>query len=352
MRCLPLNLLFVFAVLHSLAQTGDAGQQLIRKKCGVEHIPLPQDKNAELYPTLFDSIRVLDLRRDTSRIGLISTGRSAQDEVLFHWPAADQLARYFYAGYSSSQGGQSLLVVIKDLWIGDPTGYVNLNNSFWTLYFRLEAYLKVKDGYIPLTYLDTTVQRMSGYSLPHAAAHQLPGLLDMFMQKVAARDQSGDWAEKRTISYEQIDSFSRTRFDYAMDTVTHLMKGVYVNVEEFRNNAPSISQYELSKDKSGNIELRIPDENGHLYYTHTVWGFCDGKQVYVMMDGNLFPVFPVHHQFYVLGSKDYRNKKVWVPFYIPLGPLVVAYGITSVSDNVVRSLRLFRLDPQTGMITE
>jgi hypothetical protein len=352
MRGLFLNLLFVFAVLDSLAQTGDAGQQLIRKKCGAEHISLPLDKNAALYPTIFDSIRVLDFRRDTSRIGLISTGRNAQDEVLFHWPAADQLARYMYAGYSSSQGGQSLLVVIKDLWISDPQGYVNLNNPFWTLYFRLEAYLKKKDGYIPLTYLDTTVQRMSGYSLPHAAAHQLPGLIDMFMQKVAALDQLGGWAEKRTISYEQIDSFSRTRFDYPMDTVMHLMKGVYVNVEEFRNNAPSILQYELSNDKSGNMELRIPDENGHLYYTHTVWGFCDGKQAYVMMDGNLFPVFPVQHQFYVLGSKVYRDKKVWVPLYIPLGPLAFAYGFTSVSENVVRSLRLFRLDSRTGMVTE
>ncbi len=36
------------------------------------------------------------------------------------------------------------------------------------------------------------------------------------------------------------------------------------------------------------MELDIPDGKGRFIYTHTVWGFCDGSQVYVMMDGNVF----------------------------------------------------------------
>jgi hypothetical protein len=352
MRTLVLNLLLFFAAVHALAQTVDASQQLIKKKCGVMHIPLLPGKNSRNYPVLFDSIRVLDFRRDTSRIGLISSGRNTQDEVLFHTAAGDQLGRYLDDGYSSPQGSQSLLVVVKDLWIADPNESTYIGHSLWNIYFRFEAYLKEKDGYIPLTYLDTTVHRIRGYSLQTVAAHELAELIDVFMDKVAAGDRTGDWAEKRRVSYNQIDSFSRTRFDYAMDTVTRPVKGVYANLEEFKNNAPSILQYDVSKDKSGNVELRIPDESGHLYYTHTVWGFCDGGQAYVMMDGNLFPVFCVHHQFYVLGSKEYRDKKLWVPFIIPIGPLALVYGATDVSDNVVRTLRLFRLNVKTGLVTE
>jgi hypothetical protein len=358
MRPFVLNLL-LFCAAHALAQTGDtgrapikdAGQQLIKKKCGIVRIPLPLDKRAPLYAPLFDSIRVLDFRRDTSRIGLISSGRKTQEEVLFHTPAADQLGRYLYAGYSSPKGGQSLLVVIKNLWISDPVGFV-YNYSQWRISFRFEAYLQQKDGYIPLTYLDTTVRRATGSGFSNMAAHELPELIDIFMAKVAEREEVGNWAEKRTVSYEQIDSFNRTRFDYAMDTVTRPVKGVYVNVEEFKNNAPSVSQYELSKDKSGNMELRVPDGSGQLVYTHTVWGFCDGKQTYVMMDGNLFPVFCVQHQFYVLGSKEYHDKKLWIPIFIPVSPVAGIYGSADISENVVRTLHLFRLDVKTGHVIE
>jgi hypothetical protein len=352
MRPFVLNLLFFCAAVHVLGQTGDSGQQLIKKKCGVVHVPLPLDKSGPLYPPLFDSIRVLDLRRDTSRIGLVSSGRNSQEQLQFHSPAFDQLGRYLYAGYSSSQGRQSLLVVIKDLWVGNGNWYNNPSYSKWEISFRFEAYLKEKDGYIPLTYLDTTVHLFAGGNSSNVGAHELPGLIDVFMNKVATRDEIGGWSEKRVVSYEEIDSFSRTRFNYAMDTVTRPVKGVYVNVEEFKNNAPSVLQYEVSKDKSGNVELRIPDESGHLYYTHTAWGFCDGKQAYVMMDGNLFPVFCVQHQFYVLGSKEYRDKKLWVPILIPVGPFALISGTADVSDNVVRTLRLFRLDVRTGRVIE
>jgi len=360
MRRSILNLMFLFAAAHALAQAGssgpglsnDAGQQLINKRCGIVRISLPLDKNAPKYPALFDTICVLDFRRDTSRIGLITSSRSAQEEILFHKSVTDQLGQYLNAGYSSPQGGHSLLVVIKDLWIADPNGFAYLNRSLWNISFHAEAYLKGKDGYIPLTYLDTTFHRFTAYSVPNVAARDLPELIDIFMYKVADRDQAGDWTEKGTVSSDQIDSFSRTRFKYAMDTVTRPVKGVYANVKEFRKNAPSILKYEVSKDKSGNLELRIPDENGHLYYTHSVWGFCDGNQSYVMMDGNLFPVFRVHHQFYVLGSKDYRDRKLWLPYIIPLGPWGLVYGVTDVSDNVVRTVRLFRLNVKTGRVTE
>jgi hypothetical protein len=369
MRAFYLNLLLMFAALHFAAvpalaqpgdagqqgaarQAGDAGQQLIKKKCGVAFVVLSPDKNPPPYPPLFNSIRVVDLRRDTSRAGLVSNGRNAQDEVRFPSPAADQLKRYLDAGYASPKGGQSLLVVIKDLWIADPKSIHYLTRPAWNVNFLLEAYLDEKDGYKPLAYMDTTLHELKGSSLQDAVAWGLPELMDIFMDKVAAYDQAGGWEEKRTVSYEQIDSFNRARFDYAMDTVTRPIKGVYRNVEEFKNNAPSISQYELSKDKSGNLEVRVRDENGQLYFTRTVWGCCDGQQVYMMMDGNLFPVFDVQHQFYVLGSKDYRDRKTRVPYVIPLGPMGMIVGTTKVGDNVVRDLHLYRLNVKTGRVTE
>jgi hypothetical protein len=88
-----------------------------------------------------------------------------------------------------------------------------------------------------------------------------------------------------------------------------------------------------------------------MYYTHRAWGLCDGEHIFVMMDGNVFPAFLVGHQFYVLGSKEYLDKRTRVPLFIPF-PGGFAYGISTVSDNVFRKLQLFRLNMDSGQVTE
>ena len=352
MKSPVLTILFFCAAYHAFSQGPDAGQQFIRKKCGTLHVHLPLGQNGQQYRVLFDSIRVVDLRRDTSRIGLIGAGRWAQDEVLFSRPVAEQVAAYLNAGYSRPQGSRHLLVVVKDLWISDESMYQgSLHKSVWDVAFRFEAYVQAEKGYIPLTYLDT-LDPAAGFKPEDIAAHHLPGLIAIFMDKVAEHVIKDDLSAKRVVSFGQIDSFSRARFSYPMDTATSLVRGVYADAREFRYNAPSRPAYEISKDKSGDIELRIPDENGQFYYTHTVWGFCDGKQVYVMMDGNVFPVFSVFHQWYVLGSKDYQDKQLWIPLILPLGAGGFIGSATDINNNVVRTLRLFRLDEQSGKVTE
>jgi hypothetical protein len=50
----------------------------------------------------------------------------------------------------------------------------------------------------------------------------------------------------------------------------------------------------------------------------------------------------------VLGSKDYANKRLYVPFFVLLPGVFWAAGIASVNEGIVRSLRLFRVDAKTG----
>jgi hypothetical protein len=348
-----LILLVIGSVFQAKTQTNDAGQQFIKKKCRPNRVSLPLSPNRPPFPPEFDSIAVLDFRRDTSRIGLINGGGRSQLELLFHAPVARQVSAYLNAGYTSPKGAHTLLVVLKDLWISDPAvlNYRMFGKPFWKVSFRFEAYLQTREGYTPITYLDT-VTTVNGSSSANMAAQELPELIARFMDKVATRDLDVDVVVKRNVSYEQIDSFSRTRFNYPMDTATKLVKGVYVNVDEFRSNRPSITQYELSKDRSANLELSIPDGTGRFIYTHTAWGFCDGNQTYVMMDGNLFPIFSVHHQFYVLGSKEYDDHKFWVPLFVLIPGGSFISSTADVSESVIRSLRLFRLDVKSGAVVE
>lgn len=350
MKPFLLTLLLCPTLFHAFSQDRDAGQRLLKKKCASLRILLSADQKDPSYPLLFDHINVLDYRMDTSRLGLVVKSGRKQMEIVLDRPVNAQLTSYMNERFTAGTAKHHLLVAVKNLWVSDPD---TLNKAWprWIVSFRLEAYLASGAGYIPLTYLDTSAT-YRGNSLTLTLEHRLPELIARFMGKTADHLLLDDLARRRVVSYGQIDSFAHSRYDYAMDTATTLVKGVYATVDEFRNNAPSILHFETLKGKDSLMELHIPDENGQMYYTHKVWGFCDGQHTYVMMDGNVFPVFLVGHQFYVLGSKEYQSHRMWVPFYAPLGGGSFAYGYETEAETVYRKLQLYRLDINTGEVGE
>lgn len=336
--------------IPSYSQPVLPGQLIIQKKCGTQHAHLLLDKSERHYPELFREIQVLDARPDTSRIGIVRRGTTRQDEILFEAPAASQLTGYLNAMYGRAKGDRSLLVVLKQLWIACPDNYVAHWDYPYNFYFHIESYLRTSNGFVPLTAMDTTLSDLKGETAGIVAGKQTRELFADFMSRLAMMNLD---VERRTVSGGEIDSFNRTRFTYPMDTAVHLVKGAYNSADEFLRNDPSIPKAELQTGDGGNFELRIPDENGQLFYTHTVWGYCDGSHSYIMMDGNLFPIFQVQHQFYALGSKEYQLKGgIFIPFFIPLGPAAAIMGVTKINQSMARTLRIFRIDPVSGNVTE
>jgi hypothetical protein len=70
------------------------------------------------------------------------------------------------------------------------------------------------------------------------------------------------------------------------------VRGIYRHFGEFLNNAPTMP-FEF-EDRGGDRILVIRDENGakkYMKHPNDVWGFCDGKQVFVSQQGDFFPIF-------------------------------------------------------------
>lgn len=97
------------------------------------------------------------------------------------------------------------------------------------------------------------------------------------------------------------------------------------------------------------MNLFLKDEQGKSYFSRKMWGYCDGEHLFVMMDGNLFPVLRDENAFYVYGSKEYIVKKTNAPLLIFI-PAAIIVGSVPISEKVVRRLRLFTLDMETGAI--
>ncbi|HEV3414657.1 MAG TPA: hypothetical protein VG101_19390 [Puia sp.] len=354
----PFAILYLLLALTTPAagQPDSVGERLIQKKCGVERVALPLGKYGHDFPDLFQQISMIDARPDTSRIGIVRTGRRGQNEVMFILPVSQQLTGYLNATYSRPAGRYQLLIVLKDLWIAVPDSFDIRARLEWNVRFRVEVYVKANDRYAPLMRFDSTVTGLRGEVASSIATDQVRELFDFFMRQVAATDLDKD---RRLVSYQQIDSFNRAQFAYPMDNATRLVKGVYVTFDEFRDNAPSILNYTIDKDPLGKPQLNVPGENGRMTFNHTAWGYCDGHQVYVMMDGDLFTVFAVGHQFYVLGSREYSHKatSTGIGPGAPGGVIIgTAAALSAPAGDVVgkttRTLRIFRLDPVTGRVTE
>ncbi len=340
MRLFTLPVLLSLVAVQTMAQHAIDGPEIIKKKCNTYHLSFRTDKYQQGYPGLFNNIRLLDLRRDTTRLGILRVSQRGQDE--FRLPSLDDgnLAGYINTSYTKPGAQWSLLIVLKDLWISCPEDYGPMNHFEMNIAFHAEAYLRTEAGYLPVTFMDSTAEQLSGDFMPKVAEYGIKDLFAAFMNLIASYDLT---RTRRTVTLSQIDSFSQTRFNYAADTVTQFAKGVYKNLEEFRNDAPSILKYEISKDGLGDHDLNIPDDTGRFYLTHTVWGYSDGKQLFYMFDGNLFPVFRIGHQFYVFGSKEYHYRKLWLA---PLGLPIEAM------EELIKTMRVFRLDMDTGNLIE
>jgi len=349
MRPFIVTILLFGGFLQARAQNSDSlVQAMINRRCKSIIVSILPHPKLNPQAANFNHIEVRDYRADTLRFGLTTEEPSRQHQLLFNAPASTALAAWLNKWYTQPAQENDLLVLIKDLWVNEaPYLPRRGRNEAWSILFRLEGYQRQNDVYLPLVRLDTTVY-INAKSIV-SIEHQVPIILDVFMDKINNLDISALAGQRRLVTASQIDSFAATRYHFPIETDTALVKGVYANLDEFRNNQPSVTAYQLTKDRQGMLELQTADANGRYTYTHTAWGLCDGRQSYVMMDGNLFPVFVLHHQFYVLGSKRYSVNDVWVPLYAPLGGGFLT-GTTDISESVTRNLRVYPIDLESGRI--
>jgi hypothetical protein len=202
------------------AQSDSLGQRVIRAKCKTAYVQLPPERRLVDGSWPFREIRVLDYRRDTARIGLISNSWGNQEQVVFQRTSASRaLAAWLDSTYTQPKGDYSLLVVIKDLWFADNF-LRRLNFAF-----RLEAYLCVGDGYIPLTYKDTAVTCEGAVSI--IVQRRIPQLTAMFMDEAGTMDLPRAIARRSPIPMAAVDSFCTRGFRHPIDTALQPVRGVY-----------------------------------------------------------------------------------------------------------------------------
>ncbi|PWT70612.1 MAG: hypothetical protein C5B59_19580 [Bacteroidetes bacterium] len=297
------------------------------------------DKKINL-PSL-SSIHIVDARPDTSSIGLAQNYNQKP---------------YFIntSGYFSAEAGQfvkdyvvcdksdslSVVMVIKKFWI---CGIMDKDNSpqfnglvhdsisqrITNLQARIEFYLKSGFDYYVLYRFDSTFTRPRWASQDAAelVAESIKASLSKLV--VISPRLPGILAERRKFSWDQIEMHNKKGFDLPILKDSLLRAGVYFSFEEFKNNAPTQKEFELSNDKlTALIFIRQPD--GKLTPVNNAWGYCDGKNLFIKSLSYYFRLQKRENSFYIYGSKRYAHTTV---FNIP--------GITETISGSSRSSNVF-----------
>ncbi|WP_188938183.1 hypothetical protein [Puia dinghuensis] len=297
-------------------------------------------KNADpLTPDAFSHFEVIDERPDTARIGIHTfvhtLGFSGNRQLVFQHPAALEIGDYLNTHFARPGASWSALIVLRNLWLSDAN-YLkeekvknpDILEERTHIRLKAEIYAFNDSVYIPILRYDTlqTYKRGNTYNQLNTYYHfwekdltdMLSDMTDSASGLAATRIEHG-----RRLHREDILQYNRSRFDAAIIGNSLLTRGVYTSFEEFRNNAPSIQNFEVKQEKKEKI-LYIKDANGSSYYTHDAWGYCDGKAIYIMRSGSLYPIWKEGKAFYFFGQAYKESTSPAPPVYVPGTPATVS----------------------------
>jgi hypothetical protein len=274
----------------------------------------------------FIHFEVLDERADTTRIGVHGNlpmhSHFFDRQLIFNKPVHQEIAAWLNRHFTHPGAPDSVLVILRYLWLSDTDPYSPNPDQYSSFHphnpadtrthirLKAEIYARRNNQYLPLLRIDT-LEPTKQVTYPARTANyngwekDLEGMLrDMVKDAALAanhKKNSGHW-----ISWEDIRRFNRSRFDIPIFDSSTLVRGVYTGFEEFRNNAPSIHDFEVRPD-NGHLALYLRNGDGTTYYTHNVWGFCNGKEVFIMRDGLLHLLRKDGNCFYFYGIDIAEN---------------------------------------------
>jgi hypothetical protein len=324
------------------------------------NLSLPVSENEALFTLPFSFIEVVDARPDSSKLGF-QRDRSFSNSRIYcaKTGAAQELQKWFNnyckKNLDSNSSGQ-LLICIKKFWISDfdrsELKTDDKNQRFDNIYYKAEVYYKVGEQYHPVRRIDSVfVMKRRTQFVP-------PAFVEQPFKYTIALVQETDFAamaKKRSVERHRIDSFNRS-FALPVLNDTGYRKGVFVTYAEFKNNNPSHTDFELKAGRLSDI-LYVKDADGKFYVKREVWGFFDGKNLFIRMGLNFFPLHRHNQTWEFFGTNNLQQNEIrpgvpmgvgYTPFSYFLASAMLDATTGSEGRIVLNKLRPFQIDIETG----
>ncbi len=270
----------------------------------------------------FSSIKIIDSRFDTSKIGFAFGNRFFASKtnnfkkLRLQKGAALAIEDYYKDYYQksfSSNNNFELLVVIKKLWFSpfDANKIKSqdlANGSFdkaGSLLCKWEYYIGKGGNYIPVKRIDTAFQLSDELynsiknDFQEREQKELKFFLKVLIETNNFEKYIAAFETKPKKNLQEINEYNNRRFDIPIIKDSVIKKGVYLNINEFKLNQPSKTFFVEKNMRYGTLkkEEYLEDENGNNI--NPFWGYSNGEWIkygvythdYIFRVGNTFEFF-------------------------------------------------------------
>lgn len=270
----------------------------------------------------FNVDKVVDARNaiSTNYIGGIQSGLlNAKRDAFLKNPLADELRVVVNQILPNVKDSMELILKINRMKVWEQT-FIAKEEAY--AFGDLELILKHDTVYYLIDSYSDFIKYRSGWDVTGTHTKNIVSILK---NALLYFNKNRNW-EMSVVNFQKLsvdDVMSKSNPQILVDETK--IKGIYRHFGEFLNNTPTMP-FEF-EDKKGDRILILKDENGKKKYMNhpsDVWGFCDGKQVFVSQQGDFFPIIFENDKAKFKGYNVQHQQKRAVMGYIIFGGIGVA----------------------------
>ncbi|MCF3111800.1 hypothetical protein LL912_23635 [Niabella sp. CC-SYL272] len=273
-------------------------------------IKLPEDSNGEHPFAAFpvSGIRVVQVLPDSTYLGFAQKGMA--NRVVKAVPEASMTAclqTFFDGRYRSAYTaqGKTLLLVVKELRINERT-FAMKEKAYTRL--QAETWLS-NDGslFYKATDFDTVLMR-GGMDVTASHGKSIAKAFHLLLADLVSRVQQMPKDTMALLAAADITAQAVDRFNQPILTSITSDNGLWMSYEEFLQNKPSVTSYEVNVNKKKEVSFFEKRTDGTLEALKP-WGLCKEGEWYKCDDGVLVPIEKEGNSIVVSGSFEGRVKR-------------------------------------------
>jgi hypothetical protein len=350
---------FIICLIISLNCFGQKNEDsLFFAKMPAKYINILQEVSPQKQSIPFTDVDVIDDRFDTSCVGFAYNAiKHSHEKVSLQTSANAQVKNFILKNYitvDTSKNSWKLLVIIQKMWITnvaiiDSEKSASSDKSYITqsnLFISAKLMAEKNDSFCALYSIDSVLVFYKQKA--DKDFYFIQQGIDLLLNNIANKQISEIKMHKRYFTKNEIVDYFFQQRQISILTDTIYKKGVFKTFEEFKQNLPSITDFEVSySDKTD--ELYVKDEKGTNYLLKDFWGFSDGRKLFVNQANNFFELCKNESTFYVNGFKSLTKGK-----YEKFLNYVKNYYLLDIIGNPLGSVKYegfkipLQLDMETG----
>ena len=276
----------------------------------------PKFEKKLAFPFL-ETIKVIDVRSDTTCVGFRNRNSEKNNQILQFSNGLKAEFENFLAknGEYGKEGSNSFsaVLVVRNYWINEFEVDENEKDKFTdtrsgrfaekktALRETFDIYFEKDDQYYAAYRFDTVASAF--LNIKEFSETYLENILLNSLVRLQMINPETHILNKRKFTRQELREYYAARWDKPIIRDSLPQKGVYKNFNEFLNNKPSITNFLVKKDKLADI-LYVPVGKTEMAPARDVWGYSDGKNIFIKSGENFYVLVKVQNGFYFLGSKE------------------------------------------------